>query len=375
MSKPTAQLIRLVVLVAIIAFVRFTISASASDQFSLKVPVGIQPELWSYFIPKDNPLTLTKVELGRRLFFEKRLSADASVSCGSCHDPALAFTDGRKIAEGIDGRRGTRNTPTLLNAMFNSSMFWDGRADSLEEQARQPLINADEMGNLSHEQVLKRIAAIPEYTEQFQRVFGGPVTIDALARAIASYERTLVSANSRFDRFLEGDRSAMNESAQRGFSLFRTKARCTICHNLNQSFPFLTDGNYRNTGIAANFSGFDALSRRATAGRLDGAAMTTLKSQPGHSELGRFLSTGSALDIGAFRTPSLRNVELTAPYFHDGSAATLADVVRYYVRGGNANSSRDWELQPVDLTEREQQDLIEFLKSLTSDDARPTGKN
>lgn len=354
-------------------------SAAASDQLSFKLPIGIPTDLWSYFIPKDNPLNPAKVELGRQLFFDKRLSVDGSVSCASCHDPRFAFTDGRRTAEGIHGRRGARNTPTVLNAMFSSTMFWDGRADSLEEQALQPLIDADEMGNLSHEQVVKRLAAFPEYVEQFQAVFGGPVTIDLLAKAIASYERTLVSGNSPFDRFLQGDRSAMSEPAQRGFNLFRTKARCSVCHSVNQSFPFFTDGNYRNTGVAANLAGFGSLSREAMTASFDHSSagtnrerdvFTILGKQSGKSELGRFLVSGSSVDIGAFRTASLRNVELTAPYFHDGSAATLADVVRYYIRGGNQNAIHDWELQAINLTQAEQNDLIEFLKALTSDDAR-----
>lgn len=350
--------------------------ASASAQFYLQVPVGIPTELWSYFIPKANPLTSEKVELGRQLFFDQRLSADGSVSCATCHDPKFGFADGRQTSKGIRGRQGTRNSPSVLNAMFNSTMFWDGRADSLEDQAKQPLINADEMGNESHLEVVKRISAIPEYADQFQRVFGTAVTIADLAKAIAAYERTLVSGNSPFDRFLAGDRTALNETAQRGFNLFRGRARCTVCHNVNASFPFFTDGNYRNTGVAANFSAFAALVRRATAAASNDSAgeMITRESQRGQAELGRFVVSNDALDIGAFRTPSLRNVELTAPYFHDGSAATLADVVRYYSKGGNRSANQDWELQTLNLSEGEQHDLIEFLKSLTSDDARHLSK-
>ena len=357
-------------------------SASSSDQFYLKLPAGIPADVWSYFIPKDNPLTAAKVELGRQLFFDKRLSADSSVSCATCHDPKLAFSDGQKTAVGIGGRRSARNTPTVLNAMFNSNMFWDGRADSLEAQARQPLTNADEMGNSSPEQVTERLGGIAEYREQFAKVFGSPVTLDSLAKAIAAFERTLISGNSPLDRFLEGDRNALSGSAQRGLNLFRTRARCTVCHTLNQAFPFLTDGNYRNTGVAANFSGFSALAQRATAAPLDGSGTAmetlthggddraTLDQRAGKAELGRFLVTGNTLDIGAFRTPSLRNVELTAPYFHDGSAATLGEVIRFYVRGSLENARRDWELQPISLTESEQQDLIELLKALTSSDIR-----
>jgi cytochrome c peroxidase len=348
------------------------VSAAGSDQFYLKLPTGIPADLWSYFIPRDNPLAPAKVELGRQLFFDPRLSEDGTVSCASCHDPKLAFTDGKKTAEGIGGRRGARNTPTILNAMFNSSFFWDGRAGSLEEQAKQPLINQDEMGNTSHDEVVKRVSGISEYAHQFQSVFGDRVNIDSLAKAIAAYERTLVSADSPYDRFLDGNRNAMTESAQRGFALFRTKARCSVCHSLNQSFPFLTDGNYRNTGVASNFSNFDMLSKRAIAVAVDGpdTGMAELVKQEGQAELGRFLVSGNALEIGAFRTPSLRNVELTPPYFHDGSAATLADVIRFYNKGGNESASRDWEVQPLKLSKGEQDDLIEFLKALTSDDAR-----
>src|SRR5215813_9275032 len=233
-----------------------TSRAAASDQFALNTPLGISAELWSYFIPRNNPLTPAKVELGRQLFFDQRLSADGTVSCATCHDPKFAFADGKQTATGIHGRRGARNSPTVLNAMFSSTIFWDGRADSLEDQAKQPLINAAEMGNSNHNEVVKRVAAVPEYSDQFQRVFGGPVSIDYLARALAAYERTLVSGNSPLDRFLAGDRDALSEPAQRGFNLFRGRARCAVCHSVNQSFPFFTDNNYRNTGIAANFDGF-----------------------------------------------------------------------------------------------------------------------
>jgi cytochrome c peroxidase len=352
-------------------------SAAAADQFIVPLPAGISADLWSYFLPKDNQLTAAKVELGRRLFFDPRLSADATVSCATCHDPKLAFTDGKKTAIGIGGRHGARNTPTILNAMFNSSLFWDGRSDTLEAQSKEPLINPDEMGNASLQQVVSNVASNPEYATEFQNAFNGPVSIDAISKAIAAYERTLVSGNAPLDRFLAGDTRALSEPAQRGFNLFRTKARCTVCHNVNNSFPFLTDGNYRNTGVAGNFVEFEALAQRATALSSESSAtlMTKLGQQRGKAELGRFMVSGNALDVGAFRTPSLRNVELTAPYFHDGSAATLADVLHYYMKGGNQNTLRDWELQAIDLTEREQLDLIEFLKSLTGDEARRAAKN
>jgi cytochrome c peroxidase len=352
-------------------------SRSSPGNSETPTPLGIPRDLWSYFIPKDSPLTPQKVELGRRLFFDIRLSADGKVSCASCHDPKLGFTDAKPVAEGIGGRRGTRNTPTILNAMFYAGQFWDGRADSLDRQAVMPLTNPDEMGNSSLDEVVARLQKISEYSAQFKEVFGRPVTIEDVGKAIAAYERTLVSGNSAFDRYMTGDRAGMSDSALRGLAVFRGKGRCSVCHNFNMSFPFLTDQNYRNTGIAANNPAFNELTKAAlelsrsgsTAERLE--AMVKVK---GASSLGRFLVTGNSQDIGAFRTPSLRNVELTAPYFHDGSAATLLDVVRYYVRGGNESPSRDWELHAVDLSESEQQDLIEFLKSLTGDDARKGGR-
>jgi cytochrome c peroxidase len=357
--------------------VRASDSAVESSDLEIRLPLGIPQELWAYFIPKDNAMTAGKVELGRKLFFEARLSADGSVSCASCHDPNRAFTDGKRVAEGIGGRRGTRNSPTLLNAMFNGGQFWDGRAASLEDQGKMPLVNPDEMGNKSLGEVALRIGAMPEYAKEFERVYGTAVTMDGIAKAIAAFERTLVSANSPLDRYLEGDVDSMSEAARVGMGLFRGKARCSICHAFNQNFstfatfPFLTDMNYRNTGIAANYEGFGALARRAmNAARDQSDGVPEVAKHERAGELGRFLISGNTLDVGAFRTPSLRNVELTAPYFHDGSAATLEDVVRYYIKGGNQNANRDWQLEPVALNEEEQRNLVEFLKALTSDEAR-----
>jgi cytochrome c peroxidase len=343
------------------------------SKVEINLPPGIPAELWSYFIPKDNPLTRDKVELGRRLFFDARLSSDGSISCATCHDPERAFADGKPVAEGIGGRKGARNSPTLLNAMFNTTQFWDGRADTLEAQAVLPLTNADEMGDQTHAQVVERLKKIPEYQKSFSDAFGGTVTIENVGRAIASFERTLVSGNSPFDRFLAGDRRAMSDAAMRGSLLFRGKARCAVCHTINQAYPFFSDQIYRNTGVAAGHNNFDQIASEAMKRvKGDDAAMklASLGKMEGSSELGRFMVTGNALDLGAFRTPSLRNVELTAPYFHDGSAATLLDVVKFYVKGGNENPMKAWELMAVDLTDEEQSDLVEFLKSLTSDDAR-----
>lgn len=348
-------------------------AGEANSTFQFKLPLGIPFEVWSYYVPKNNPLTQAKVELGKELFFDKRLSADGTISCATCHDPALAFTDGKRVSDGINGKRGKRNSPSILNAMFNSAQFWDGRAETLEDQAVLPLIDANEMGNKSPDEVAARLQKIPEYTRLFREAFNTDVTVEAIARAISAFERTLVSGDSPFDRFVAGNREAMSDAAKRGMLVFRTKGRCNICHNINQSFPFMTDQNFRNTGIAANDSAFDNITHKASEMMQTGqpaSLLRSLTSQEGGAELGRFVFTNNTLDIGAFRTPSLRNVELTAPYFHDGSAATLADVVRYYVKGGNEHPLRDWELNALSLTETEQSDLVEFLKSLTSYDAK-----
>ena len=361
----------------------FPVLVSAADSpksstFEIRIPRGLTHDLWLYFVPADNPMSAEKVELGRKLFFDTRLSADGTVSCASCHDPKRAFTDGKPLAEGINARRGVRNSPTLLNAMFSTGQFWDGRAATLEEQAKMPLTNPDEMGNRSINEVVATIAGIAEYSNAFRQVFGGGVSIDGFAKAVAAFERTLIAGDAPIDRYLAGDLDALSDQARNGLVLFRGKARCTVCHQFNanfsafSTFPFFTDGNYRNTGVAANFSGFNLLARRAISASRDatGAATLELAKHERAGELGRFVFSGNTLDIGAFRTPSLRNVELTAPYFHDGSAATLEDVVRFYVKGGSENPNRDWQLEPVPLTESEQRELVAFLKTLTSDDAR-----
>src|SRR6185503_18530995 len=193
MNRTSITKLRALILLSVLipVFAKANTASPAPEQFELKLPLGISLDVWSYYVPKNNPLTAAKVELGRRLFFDKRLSADGTVSCASCHDPNRAFTDGKRVAEGIGGRPGPRNSPTLLNAMFSSGQFWDGRVESLESQAKQPLINPDEMGEQTHEQVVARLKTLPEYAKQFEQVFDGPVTIDAIAKALASFERTL----------------------------------------------------------------------------------------------------------------------------------------------------------------------------------------
>jgi cytochrome c peroxidase len=351
-------------------------AARAGDLLTLAVPLGLPADTWKYYVPPGNPLTGPKIELGRRLFFEARLSSDGTVSCATCHDPQSAFADHKRVAEGVGGRRGTRNSPSLLNVLFSTGQFWDGRADTLEEQATQPLVNPVEMGNASVEIVVARLRALPEYDGEFRAVFGGPATAKTLAQALAAYERTLVSGDAPLDRRLAGDLGEMSEAAVRGFAIFRGRGRCTRCHTFNQLAPFFTDFAYHNTGVAANHTAFQGLARRAfdlsfRAGTE--AEIRALGREEGGDELGRVLVTYQPFDIGSFKTPSLRNVALTAPYFHDGSAGTLAEVVRFYNGGGRANINREAELDPLSLTEAEQRDLVAFLESLTG--STPAGKD
>jgi cytochrome c peroxidase len=332
------------------------------------VPLGLPADSWDYYIPKNNPLNADKIELGRKLFFDQRLSVDGTIACATCHQPELGFTDGKPLAEGVFGRRGPRNSPTIFNVIFNPAQFWDGRTDTLDQQAIEPLVNQLEMGNASYDDVVKRLRKIDEYRLEFQNIFGAEITIDRIGQAIASYERTLVSGDSPLDRFVAGDEKALSESARRGFAIFRGRGRCSRCHSFSDQRPFFTDFAYHNTGVAANHPNFDRLARQAAAAAESDQAkplIDELGKQAGGQELGRILASYLLFDLGAYRTPSLRNVALTAPYFHDGSAKTLADVVKFYNGGGKANLNLEEELHALGLSEDEQKDLVAFLESLT----------
>jgi cytochrome c peroxidase len=317
--------------------------------------------------------TTAHVSLGQALFFDKRLSIDGTLSCAICHDPATAFADHNALAVGTDSRVGTRNAPTLLNSVFSRSLFWDGRASSLEDQARQPLINPSEMGMENYEAVVARVAAVPEYRQRFKKAFGSEgITIETIVRAIAAYERALVSNNSPFDRFISGNQRAITESQRRGWALFQGKARCITCHEVAPPAPLFTDHKFHNTGITPRNHELDGLAGRiqqkATSGASSELDPNMLAHTIGFSELGRFNVTRQIKDIAAFKTPTLRDVELTAPYMHNGSLKTLIDVVRFYNNGGEANPHLDPEIKPLNLSEKEMNDLVEFMRALTSDD-------
>jgi cytochrome c peroxidase len=311
--------------------------------------------------------------LGRDLFFDKRLSRDGSISCSNCHDPASAFADHNILAIGVDLRTGQRNSPTILNSSFSRSLFSDGRARSLEEQAKLPLTSPSEMGLGSYGATVDRVSSLPEYRKRFKQVFGKEgITIDTIVKAIAAYERTLVSNNSPFDRFLAGDVNAISEAQKRGWELFKGKARCIACHEVRPSFPLFSDFKFHNTGVATTNNNLDELAERvlekAQAAGTSEIDANVLAHAEGFCELGRFNVTRQSADIGAFKTPTLRDVELTAPYMHNGSIKTLIDVVRFYNRGAEPNSHLDQELKPLNLSNPEMNSLVEFLRALTSDE-------
>jgi cytochrome c peroxidase len=340
------------------------------------VPVGATEAA----IPPDNPQSPAKIALGERLFFDGRLSADGSVACSTCHDPARAFTDGRPTSMGINGRLGQRNAPTILNALYNKTQFWDGRVKTLEEQAALPIVNPIEMGQPSMDAAVMRIAAIAEYRDAFRDVFGRPPNGTDLVRAIASYERTQVSFDSPFDHFIGGDENAIDDSAKRGWELFNTRGRCSKCHALSEDkrdITYFTDNDFHNIGIGIIRHNVVALARQAEQliNSGDPTAIDRAAIQTDMSALGRFLITKKEPDIASFKTPDVRNVLVTGPYFHDGSQETLWDVMDHYNKGdGLQNPYLDEDIQPLALTEEEIDDVVAFLASLTSRDYAEHGR-
>jgi cytochrome c peroxidase len=334
--------------------------------------VGAPIEMTRAAIPADNPQTPEKISLGQKLFFDRRLSVDGTVSCSTCHDPALAFTDRKRTSVGVKGGVGQRNAPTILNALYNKTQFWDGRVNTLEEQAALPIVNAVEMGHPNLDAAVAQIAAVAEYQQAFQRIFGRPLNGADLLRAIASYERTQLSFDSPFDHFIAGDKNAIDASAKRGWELFNNQARCNKCHALTDTQRDVTnliDNDFHNIGILAVQHKVVPLARQAE--QLiktgDTTAIDRAAIQSDMSALGRFLITKQEKDIASFKTPNIRNVLVTGPYFHDGSQETLWDVIDHYNKGaGLQNPYLDEDIQPLALTENDIDDLVAFMASLTS---------
>jgi cytochrome c peroxidase len=278
--------------------------------------VGLPVAATQAAIPADNPQTPEKIALGEKLFFDGRLSADGTVACSTCHNPVHAFTDGRTTSVGIKGRTGQRNAPTVLNALYNKTQFWDGRAKTLEEQAALPIVNPSEMGQPSLDAAVARIGAIAEYGQAFRSVFGRPPNGADLVRAIASYERTQYSFDSPFDHFIAGDKNAIDDAAKRGWEIFNTRGRCNKCHALSEQKrdpTFFTDNDFHNIGIGIIRHNVVALACKAELAINSGntIAVDSAAIQTDMSVLGRFLITKREPDIAAFKTPNLRNVLVT----------------------------------------------------------------
>ena len=307
----------------------------------IKAPLGLPPVP----IPADNPPTAETVALGRRLYYDPVLSADSTISCASCHGAQSGFADPRPVSLGVGGKKGARHSPTVINSAYNLEQFWDGRAPSLEEQAKGPIANPVEMA-MTHTDVVKRLQADPEYVALFQQAWGtNEITIDLVVKSIASFERTVLCGNSAFDRFYYGhDKKALSASAQRGLKLFMDpkKGNCAVCHTIGSDYALFTDNKFHNLGIGAD-----------TRGNM--------------TDLGRFEQTKNDADWGAFKTPTLRNIASRAPYMHDGSFPTLKDALGHYIGGGNLNPHLDKEIHTLDfLSFDERDDILAFLESLTS---------
>jgi cytochrome c peroxidase len=318
----------------------------------IEAPLGLPPVP----IPADNPPTKETIALGRKLFYDPRLSRNNTLSCASCHNPYIAFSDGRAIAQGFGGSLGVRNSPTLLNAAYSPLQFWDGRASSLEAQSAFPIANPVEMDQ-PHDVSVSKIRKDPEYKAEFAQAFGpGPITLDLIEKSLASFERTLLSGNSPFDQYqYGGNKLALSPAAIRGLEIFRDPKRgnCAVCHTIEEHYALFTNGTFHNIGVGVNAEG-------------------------DLTDLGRFDATKIQAEKGKFKTPGLRNVALTAPYMHDGSLKTLKSVVDFYAGGGNSNPYLDKDIKPLHLSAQDRADLVAFLESLTGDmpkNVGPPGKD
>jgi cytochrome c peroxidase len=314
-------------------------ATTAAGQSGLRREKPLVPLPQSPLAPKNNPTTPEKAALGKQLFFDPRLSGDNTMSCASCHLPEKALADGLAKGKGHGGKALSRNTPSLLNAAFYSRYFWDGRAKSLEEQALGPIESPDEM-NQDVGELEEELKAIPGYVKQFQAVFGSNVTRDGIARALAAFQRTLVSGPSPVDRYLAGDKNVLSDSARRGLELFTGEAGCVRCHK----GPLLSDGEFYRLGVSSR-------------------------------DEGRAAVTGDPKDRGKFRTPSLRNVAQTAPYMHDGSQKSLFDVAMFYYRGVPTTTADGLPLDVQPLLGQsfsDMPDLVAFLEALSGEPPKIT---
>lgn len=363
---------------SVLALALCSTSLYAQDQ-TIENPLLGLPDL---VIPDNNPQTPEKIELGRKLFHDKRFSSTGTISCASCHAAEKAFTDERgpiPVSFGISELTGTRNAPTVLNAAFNKTQFWDGRSVDLEDQAQHPFLNPVEMGLETHDPILEVVRDEGDYQRDFDQVFGvrgDAITMEHVQMAIASFERTLISANSPFDRwYFGGEENAIDEAAKRGFDVFMKDGRCVSCHTIEQDHALFTDHKFHNIGIGINDI-TDRVPQLAGAFLLAKAEGLDVDievlTNPDTSHLGRFAISESLAEVGAFKTPTLRNIAVTDPYMHDGSIATLREVVEHYNNGGvrpkdaPVNPYLSGGIRPLDLTEQQIDDLVSFMQALTS---------
>lgn len=351
-----------------LAVFTFSLAVDAAEKSAPSAPLGVP----SQGAQSEDATTLERTELGRKLFFDKRLSADGTISCSSCHEPQHAFSDGRPLAIGIGGGKGTRNAPSLFNVAYQTSLFWDGRAATLESQASMPLLNPVEHGLADPQHLVDIVQRDPKYQRDFAKCFtkqSDTISMGQITAVLATFERTLLAGDSPFDRYyFAGERTAMPESAIRGFELFRGRAQCATCHLIGEHDALLTDQQFHPSITRLPAEVNDNLSRltqkvvRARA-QSDGSRMIdrAITDDPQIAALGRFVVTLNPADIGQFKTPSLRNVALTAPYMHDGSFANLEQAIdaELYVRGSAMNF-------PIVLTANEREDMLAFLNALTT---------
>jgi cytochrome c peroxidase len=364
----------------ITAGVAAAVAANSGEPVAGALAVSAPLGLPAVPIPADNPMTAAKVALGEKLFNDKRFSTTGEVACETCHQRDKAFTDSPlKTSEGINKATGTRNAPTVANAAYFKSMFWDGRSVDLEDQAQHPFVNPVEMGLADHEPILAIVRSDPEYVSAFKEVFGKTgtaVTRTEVLQAIAAFERTLVFGDSPFDRWhYGGDATAISPAAARGFKVFLEDGRCVSCHAIETDQALFTDNRFHNIGVGINNIQRDIpalagafLTAKSKGIDVDKAVLTDRRT----SELGRFAITDLPEELGAFKTSTLRNIAVTAPYMHDGSIATLRDVVVHYNNGGvtkegdPVNDFLSGGIRPLNLTDQQIDDLVAFLESLTS---------
>ena len=329
--------------VALIVAVAAALAAGADQKAPPITQVNVQvlgPEplgpLPPVIHPPGNPPSSAKIRLGKELYFDPRLSADGTVSCATCHNPAFGWSDKGPTSEGIKGQFGGRRAPPVVNAAYSPLQFWDGRSPSLEDQAKGPIQNPIEMGN-THEAMIQTVSTISAYEREFRAVFGeGPITVDQVAEAIACFERTVVTTDSRFDRYVRGDHNALTKLEKEGLEIFNGKGHCTACH----WGPYFSDGRFHNLGVPAK--------------------------DPKNPDVGRYGITKDPRDMGAFKTPTVRDAARRPPYLHDGSEKTLESLIDFYDRGGGKDPNLDPLMVPLGLSKHEKAALVAFIKSLDS---------